>query len=73
MPRPTASWTIAVDYDLLQALTGKKKNALEADRSRGRFKPDDLESLLVYIARNGTFSLRMRLVKAALSKDLPAE
>lgn len=67
--RTTSGWPANVDYEILERLTGKKRNALHQDHTRGYFDPHDLESLAIYLARNGSIQLRMRMMVNAMSHD----
>ena len=45
-------------------------NSCHQHVARGNLDPDDLESVLVWLARHGKFGLRKRFVGAALWREL---
>ena len=75
MPR-TTNWPANVNYDVLMRLTGKSRNGLQQDFSRNYFNPDDLESLVCYLARHATLELRTKMLMFSLAREVdytPAE
>ena len=67
MPPKPQTWTFG--YEDLMELTGKKANALHQDRRRELFEPNDLASIVCYLARHGTPDLRKRMIHAALDME----
>lgn len=69
MARPVEVWTY--DYTTLSKLTGMSRNALQQHRTRGTLDPADLESVVLFCARNGSLALRAKIVGALLGDQPP--
>ena len=59
----------AYGEDEIIRLTGLKPNTLAQHRARGNLDPADLQSLLNFVARFGTFDVRKQLIIHALSRE----
>jgi hypothetical protein len=53
-------------YADLMRLTGMDRNTVYQHKTRGSFDPGKLESVVRWIARHGTLSLRIRLLLDAI-------
>lgn len=73
MPRKAENWEIdtpqPINYEVVSRLTGKKRNALEADVTRGYLSKSNLEDFLVYLARYARRDLKMRMLRFALDTE----
>lgn len=56
--------------DLAEA-TGLTKNAISQHVVRGHLDPEDLQSVAVYLARYASESLKERMFKALMRRDMP--
>jgi hypothetical protein len=54
----------------LANLTGLTINAIHQHHSRGLFKPDDLKSVVLYLAQFGSLKLRQDMVLAATTNQM---
>ncbi len=59
------------NYQVLSRLSGMKMNSLHQAKCRGDFDPEDLESVVIWLARHGKASLRRRMINYALERILP--
>ena len=57
--RPVMQWTFT--YQDLCDLTGMSLNTVQTHRKRNNFDPDNLESVLVWLARNAKPELKARM------------
>lgn len=70
MGRPPLQWTF--NYEDLSRLTGKPVSTIQRSKSRpGGFDPDNLESVLLWLARNARPDLKVALLSAATSILVP--
>jgi hypothetical protein len=69
MVRPPAVFSF--NYETIGKLTGLNYESLKKHRLRGNLNPDDLASVLLFIARHGTPELKKSIVDNALSRELP--
>ena len=69
--RPPAEWTY--NPATLAKLTGLSIDAIWQHRTRGTFDPDDLESVMLWLARHGRMDLRLKMVTSAVSRELPPD
>ena len=65
------TWTY--DYATLAKLTGQSQNTLAQHRTRRKFNPADLRSVIVYLARNGTLDLRHEIFCSLFAKGPPVK
>jgi len=66
-----AKRTFTFTYDDISRVTGMSPNVTQKHLGRGYVDPDDLESLLLYLARYGSQELKMRIIEQALRRDMP--
>jgi hypothetical protein len=66
MPAP-CSWTY--NYTDLMRATGLTKDAIHHHKARGKFDPDRLETVVIYLARHAADHLRQRIIDAAILRD----
>lgn len=59
------------NYEDLQTLTGMELKALYQHKTRGNFDPENLESVLIWLARHAREDVRQRMVAYAISRELP--
>ena len=62
--------TYTYNYKTLMRLTGKSRKTVYQDRTRGYFNPDELETVVVYLARHGTLDLRHRMFMNMFAREL---
>lgn len=66
MGRPVLTWEFS--YRDLEKVTGKSANAIQASRRRpGGFNPEDLASLVLWVARNAPPEFKVEILKHASS------
>ena len=58
-------------YPDLARLTGMTHEALQQHRTRQNFDPENLESILLFVARHGAPKLRHRLIAYSTMRLLP--
>lgn len=54
------------DYDDLCKLVGKQRNTVYKHVERGAFDPDDLRSVVLWVARHATLDLKRQILDYAL-------
>ena len=68
----TIDWPRNVNYEILQRITGKARNTLQQAYHRSDFDPEDLESMLLYLARHAHKDLRYRIIMHAMGEETHA-
>lgn len=69
MARTPTQW--AFDYEDLAKLTGLSGEAVRQAKSREEFNPDDLGTIVTWLARHGNADLRRELMEAILVRPQP--
>ena len=69
MAAPVKKFDFTYD-DMMKILEKPNKNNLYQDCDRGRFNPEDLESILLYLARNATPAVKIRIFTAMTERGL---
>lgn len=67
MPKEHKEWSF--NYLDLARITGQDEQTIRQHRSRRRFDPGKLESVVVYLSRYGVPELKTAIVEYALAKD----
>lgn len=67
--RPTKEWSFS--YQDLCDLTGLKGNTIQQHVKRGKFDPENLESLFVWLCKHAKPTMRIRMVSQLLNLELP--
>ena len=57
------------NYEDLVELTGLKHNTIYQHRARGNFDPDDIWSVMLWLARHARPELRNQLVMHAIARE----
>jgi hypothetical protein len=60
-------------YEDLARATGHERNTVIAHRTRGKFDPETIETVAIYLAKYGTIKLRKRILMAFLWRQLPRD
>lgn len=67
--RPPIQWTF--NYEDLARLSDKSVPTIQRSKNRpGGFDPENLESVLLWLARNARPDLKQKIVQAAMFRDL---
>ena len=57
------------DYSDIMKATGLSQNLVQQHRKRGKFNPEDFDSLVIYLAKHARPELRMAILEASLLRD----
>lgn len=66
MPPVPSLWSY--NYETLAALSGLSVNSVQQHKTRGSFDPNDLRSVILWLARNGPDDLRQDILAYALER-----